>query len=75
MTTEELRASLDRVALAYTGTINNYKLTIEELQQKILELQHENNKLKKSNATLLSALYPSTSDCSHPDGSQPSLPG
>lgn len=75
MTTEELRASLDRVALAYTGTINNYKLTIEELQQKILELQHENNKLKKSNATLLSALYPPTSDCSHPDGSQPSLPG
>lgn len=75
MTTEELRASLDRVASAYTGTINNYELTIKELQQKILELQHENNKLKKSNATLLSALYPPTSDCIHPNDSQPSLPG
>lgn len=74
MTTDELRASLDRVASAYTGTINNYKLTIKEQRQKIEELQYENNMLKRSNATLLATLYPPTVDSSNPENGGPPLP-
>lgn len=74
MTTEELRASLDRVASAYTGTINNYELTIKELQQKILELRRENYLLHTTNLTLKELLYPPTLDSSDPESSRPPLP-
>lgn len=72
MTIEELQASLDRVASAYTGTINNHLNTIKELQQKIKELQHENERLKKTNEAWYSLLYSPTLDSINSDGSQPS---